>query len=249
MSFDQWRQMGSQVAQDPADLEVLADMKARVDSKMARAEGQENTAKFDAILMAGLSMMGGTSLADGIARAAQTGGATFLAGKQKAAKAVDAAEDAELAFNKYRMELRKGDEKAAQSAFESYMGYTAKMAQIGVTERVGMARAKDANGFDAQDIDTAVSRDPRVTAAAAAVGKVLNPKDRPAAEDKLAKLMATVRKEKVREFSGVAVNPATSTPPTGNPMPTNKAQLAKGEIYNTARGPARWNGESFEPVQ
>lgn len=243
MSFDQWRQMGSQVAQDPADLEVLADMKARVDSKMARAEGQENTAKFDAILMAGLSMMGGTSLADGIARAAQTGGATFLAGKKDAAKAVDAAEDAELSFNKYRMELRKGDEKAAQSAFESYMGHTAKMAQIGVTREVGMARA---GGFDAKDIDTAVSRDPRVTAAVAAVGKVLNPKDRPAAEAKLSETMAAVRNEKIREFGG---SPAAPPPPTGNPMPTSKAQLVNGEVYNTARGPARWNGESFEPVR
>jgi hypothetical protein len=156
MSFDQWRQMGSQVAQDPADLEVLADMKARVDSRMARAEGQENTAKFDAILMAGLSMMGGTSLADGIARAAQTGGATFLAGKKDAAKAVDAAEDAELAFNKYKLALRKGDEDSARKDFAGFMGYAAKMADINVTREVGLARASATDrssattGLDAQ---------------------------------------------------------------------------------------------------
>jgi hypothetical protein len=156
MSFDQWRQMGSQVAQDPADLEVLADMKARVDSRMARAESQENTAKFDAILMAGLAMMGGTSLADGIARAAQTGGATFLAGKKDAAKAVDAAEDAELAFNKYKLALRKGDEDSARKDFAGFMSYAAKMADIDVTREVGLARASAVNrssattGLDAQ---------------------------------------------------------------------------------------------------
>jgi hypothetical protein len=44
---------------------------------------------------------------------------------------------------------------------------------------------------------------------------------------------------------------ATTQPPPaadGLPMPTNKAELQKGQVYNTARGPARWNGTAFDPV-
>lgn len=32
------------------------------------------------------------------------------------------------------------------------------------------------------------------------------------------------------------------------PMPANKAGLEKGSVYNTARGPARWNGTAFEAI-
>jgi hypothetical protein len=86
--------------------------------------------------------MGGTSLADGIARAAQTGGATFLAGKQQAAKAVDAAEDAELAFNKYKLALRKGDEDSARKSFESFTDSQLKYLQITATRDAALARAQ-----------------------------------------------------------------------------------------------------------
>ena len=72
-----------------------------------------------------------------------------------------------------------------------------------------MEQARVTAGIGPKDIDIAVSRDPRVTAAEAAVGKVINPKDRPAAEAKLAEIMATVRKEKIREFGG---SPAAPTP-------------------------------------
>ena len=142
MSFDQWRQVSSQYVQSPEDAAVLADMKARVDARKERAEGRESSAIYDALLMGGLAMMSGTSFAEGLAKAAQTGGATFLAGKQGAAKAIDAAEDAELAFNQYKMSVRKGDEKAAQSAFESYMNYRAKMEQIGAARDVSLAKAQ-----------------------------------------------------------------------------------------------------------
>lgn len=33
------------------------------------------------------------------------------------------------------------------------------------------------------------------------------------------------------------------------PLPKSKDQLEKGEIYQTKRGPARWDGEQFEPVE
>jgi hypothetical protein len=124
-------------------------------------------------------MMSGNSFADGLAKAAQTGGATFLASKQNAAKAIDAAEDAELAFNQYKIGVRKGDEKAAQSAFENYMGYRAKMAQVGATREAALAKAEPkpltpqqvltmrtniARQVDAKFRDTMPSSDPIVLA-------------------------------------------------------------------------------------
>ena len=33
------------------------------------------------------------------------------------------------------------------------------------------------------------------------------------------------------------------------PMPSDRSDLVVGTVYNTARGPATWNGTSFEPVQ
>jgi hypothetical protein len=37
--------------------------------------------------------------------------------------------------------------------------------------------------------------------------------------------------------------------PTALPMPTTQKELQKGAVYNTARGPAIWNGTAFEPIQ
>jgi hypothetical protein len=250
MTFDQWRGVSAQATENPEDQAILADMKARVESRMARAEEQEDTAKYDAILTAGLAMMSGTSLADGIARAAQTGGAQFMASKDKAAEAINAAEDAELSFNKYKMELRKGDEAAAQSAFESYMNYSAKMQQIGVTREVGMARAARSGGLDAKDIASMVSGDPKVKAALKgidAANKELNPERKAealrAANANLERVMREVR-------AGIISGDSPSAPEsTANPMPTSKDQLKSGAVYDTPRGPARWNGERFELVQ
>jgi len=76
-SFEQFKAMIPKGEMDPAQKAILSDMQTRLADKIQRAEGQENTAMYDALLTAGLAMMGGTSLADGIARAAQTGGATY----------------------------------------------------------------------------------------------------------------------------------------------------------------------------
>lgn len=37
-------------------------------------------------------------------------------------------------------------------------------------------------------------------------------------------------------------------PPQALPMPAAQNQLQRGQIYNTARGPARWNGTAFEAI-
>jgi hypothetical protein len=48
---------------------------------------------------------------------------------------------------------------------------------------------------------------------------------------------------------GAGAGGAGATPVQGAlPMPANKAGLEKGLIYNTARGPARWNGAAFEAI-
>jgi hypothetical protein len=39
---------------------------------------------------------------------------------------------------------------------------------------------------------------------------------------------------------------AAPTPEEPQAMPTSKTALKKGAVYNTARGPARWNGTAFE---
>jgi hypothetical protein len=43
---------------------------------------------------------------------------------------------------------------------------------------------------------------------------------------------------------GGAAQPAAG----GLPMPSSKADLQKGQVYNTSRGPARWNGTAFEAI-
>jgi hypothetical protein len=102
-------------------------MQARLEKTAGRAEGQLKDAKYDAILSAGLAMMGGTSLADGIARAAQTGGATFLAGKQSANKAIDSAEKAELSFREYEMALDSRNQELADKKFNDFMENTIRL--------------------------------------------------------------------------------------------------------------------------
>jgi hypothetical protein len=43
--------------------------------------------------------------------------------------------------------------------------------------------------------------------------------------------------------------PAPTTPPAVLPMPRSAAEAVPGKIYDTARGPARWDGSQFIPVQ
>jgi len=130
MTFEQFRQMGSQVEPNPETNALLADMQKRLESRFASAEDQAGKSKYEAIMLAGLAMMGGNSLADGIARAAQTGGAAYMASKKDAQKALNEAENAEIAFRKYQIELRNGNEKAAQEQFNNYQNYMLKLKQI-----------------------------------------------------------------------------------------------------------------------
>jgi len=42
--------------------------------------------------------------------------------------------------------------------------------------------------------------------------------------------------------------PAPAVPAAVQPLPTDQKDLKKNEVYNTARGPARWDGKAFVPV-
>jgi hypothetical protein len=42
--------------------------------------------------------------------------------------------------------------------------------------------------------------------------------------------------------------PAPAVPAVVQPLPTDQKDLKKNEVYNTARGPAKWDGKAFVPV-
>ena len=49
-------------------------------------------------------------------------------------------------------------------------------------------------------------------------------------------------------LGGGGAQPAPSAAAQGAPMPAKQSELQKGQVYNTSRGPARWNGTAFEAV-
>jgi hypothetical protein len=75
-----------------------------------------------------------------------------------------------------------------------------------------------------------------------------DPKDKPAIQAKMEAVEAKIRAE-VQAGAGVAQPGAgAGAAAQGAPLPPTKAELQKGQIYNTSRGPARWNGTAFEAV-
>ena len=56
-------------------------------------------------------MMGGLNLSDGVKRMAEAGGKQYFASKAEASKAINAAEDAQDAFNQYQMSYKQGNKK------------------------------------------------------------------------------------------------------------------------------------------
>jgi tetratricopeptide (TPR) repeat protein len=169
-TFEQFREMAQQVEPNPQRQAVLEDMRQRLDERMGRAEDQRDTAKYDAILAAGLAMMGGNSMADGLARAAQMGGATYFASRKDAENAINAAEDAELSFRQYELALEQGDRKEARDMMDSYLGASLKLFDIDQRtaaaamrasgERRGMSSVLDSTRFEGL-----VDRDSMVEAA------------------------------------------------------------------------------------
>jgi len=52
----------------------------------------------------------------------------------------------------------------------------------------------------------------------------------------------------VKPTAGAGAGAGAGAAAQGAPLPPTKAELQKGQIYNTSRGPARWNGTAFEAV-
>jgi len=278
-SFEEYRQqIGQAVQRSPEDQKLLDDMANRVKSRMERAGKQEGTAKYDAIMMAGLAMMGGTSLADGIAKAAQMGGATFMQGKDKAAKAMEAAEEADMAFQKYKIALDRNDKKEAADMFKDYSSQLIKLEEIAGRERVAQinagARGGAGEGITFQKAQTALNANKdyqlaqaEVKAATETLNALGNVKpDSKVRKDAEAKLLAAKRNvdgirdnffktlspevysiaQQVYGFGGTGgANAPAAGSASGINLPSSKADLVKGQTYNTARGPAVWDGSQF----
>lgn len=269
MTYEEWQKQAAPKGVSAEDQAVLDDMKSRVDQRISRAGKTEDVAKYDAIMMAGLAMMSGTSLADGIAKAAQVGGATFMQGKDKAAKAMDAAEEADMAFQKYRLELSKGNKKEARESFSDFMSYSAKLAEIAGRERIAQIQAGARGGDGAPNfgkVQTMLNGNKDYTAALA---------ETKAAQERMASLSAIPNSPQYKEAKAAAeaaqakVNNirnnffstqppeiqamaqqiygggGASTPPPAVPVPSSKADLVKGQRYTTARGEAVWDGSQF----
>jgi hypothetical protein len=143
-TWDEYRKMASTVQMSPENQSLLSDMQERLSKKFSVAESQSDAAKYEAIMMASLAMMSGTSLADGIAKAAQVGGATYMSSKKEARKALSAAEDAEIDFRKYQIALDKGERDSAEKSLNNFMDNILKLKQIDATNARTAALGGDA---------------------------------------------------------------------------------------------------------
>jgi hypothetical protein len=196
-TIEEFRKMIPKGEMSPEQTALLDDMRSRLEQKTAKAGDQEDKSKYEAIMLAGLAMMGGTSLADGIARAAQVGGATYMSSKKEARKALNDAENAELAFRQYQLEVMKGNDKEAQGQFDTFLNFTAKMADVDA--KYAMAGATNDERTE-QRIATAINADQRLKNAQKQIDTAVLPKDKIAAQDNYDKVYQRVSNEIRRNF-------------------------------------------------
>ncbi len=105
---------------EPEDKALLADMQARADRRMKRAEGQEKNVMSEALISGGLAMMSGLNLSDGVRKMAEAGGKQYFASQSEARKAINAAEDAQDAFNQYQMSYKQGNKKMVGELYSKW---------------------------------------------------------------------------------------------------------------------------------
>jgi hypothetical protein len=196
-TFEEFRKMIPKGEMSPEQTALLDDMRSRLEQKTAKAGDQEDKSKYEAIMLAGLAMMGGTSLADGIARAAQVGGATYMSSKKEARKALNDAENAELAFRQYQLEVMKGNDKEAQGQFDTFLNFTAKMADVDA--KYAMAGATNDERTE-QRIRTAINQDKRLANAQKQIDTAVLPKDKIAAEQNYNRVYQQVADEVRKGF-------------------------------------------------
>lgn len=72
--------------------------------------------------------------------------------------------------------------------------------------------------------------------------------DKPRLQKELAEARTRMRdtEEQIRELTTSKGGLSDAAPAKAAPMPTSKEALKSGTIYQTSRGPARWNGSAFE---
>jgi hypothetical protein len=107
---------------DPEQKAVLDDMRKRTERKMGRAEKQEKNVMSEAMIAGGLAMMGGLNLSDGVRRLAMGGGQKYFESSAAASKAIEAADDAQSAFDQYQLSLKQGNKKVAAEMYGKYYG-------------------------------------------------------------------------------------------------------------------------------
>jgi hypothetical protein len=87
---------------------------------MSRAEKQEKGITSDVLIAGGLAMMGGFNLPDGARRFAEQGGKKYFESSADARKAIEAADDAQSAFDQYQLSLKQGNKKVAAEMYGKY---------------------------------------------------------------------------------------------------------------------------------
>jgi hypothetical protein len=105
---------------DPEQKAVLDDMRKRTERRMSRAEKQEKGITSDVLIAGGLAMMGGFNLPDGARRFAEQGGKKYFESSADARKAIEAADDAQGAFDQYQLSLKQGNKKVAAEMYGKF---------------------------------------------------------------------------------------------------------------------------------
>jgi len=163
MSFTTYRANVEDMAKlDPEDKATLANMQARTEKRLRRAEGQEKNVMNDAFVSAGLAMMGGLNLSDGIRRAAEQGGKQYFSSQAEARKAIDKAEEAQDSFDQYRTALKQGNKKLANEMYgtfyKSYTDYIGKIQAAGITAGASREATAENRAARLQMHDTETAR-------------------------------------------------------------------------------------------
>ena len=131
---------------DPEQKAVLDDMRKRSERKMSRAEKQEKNVMSETTVAMGLAMMGGLNLPDGVRRMAEFGGRKYFESSAAASKAIEAADDAQGAFDQYQLSLKQGNKKVAAEMYgkfhNSMMEYQGKIQAASMTAGASMANAQ-----------------------------------------------------------------------------------------------------------
>ena len=155
MNFATYRANVEDMAKlDPEDKATLANMQARTEKRLRRAEKQEKNVMNDAFVAGGLAMMGGLNLSDGIRRAAEQGGKQYFSSQAEARKAIDKADEAQDSFDQYRTALKQGNKKLANEMYgtfyKSYTDYIGKIQAAGIT--AGASREATQENIKAREL-------------------------------------------------------------------------------------------------